>query len=281
MSSSTSVETGSAPAAPAAALEFAGVGKSFPMPSGERREVLGDISFSVMQNQFVVLVGPSGCGKSTLLQIATGLDRPTRGEVRCMGAPLRGVNPDIGYVTQQANLFPWYTLRQNVELPLTLRAVPRRERDERVREYLDLAGLTGFEDAYPDQLSGGMQKRASILRTLIYAPPIVLMDEPFGSLDAQTRMIMQEYLLEMWSQRRTTVLFVTHDLTEAVVLADNVILLTHQPTTIKEDISVSVPRPRNVYEPYQMEGFLADHERVWEGFKSEMLPVGRRDDDRA
>jgi NitT/TauT family transport system ATP-binding protein len=262
------------PATSSAALEFSGVGKSFQTRLGEQREVLGDISFSVMPNQFTVLVGPSGCGKTTLLQIATGLDAPTRGEVRCMGDRLTGLSPQIGYVTQQANLFPWYTLRQNVELPLVLRSVPTGERDDVVREYLELAGLTGFEDNYPHQLSGGMQKRASILRTLIYAPPIVLMDEPFGSLDAQTRMVMQDYLLGLWTKRKSTVLFVTHDLTEAVVLADNVVLLTHQPTTIKQDVPVNVARPRNVYEPYQMEGFVENYDSVWEAFKTELLPSG-------
>jgi NitT/TauT family transport system ATP-binding protein len=254
----------------AAAIELIDVRKDFVTPSGSVRLVLDGISVRLDRSQFTVFVGPSGCGKSTLLQIAVGLMAPTSGEVRCFGERMESLRSDIGYITQQANLFPWYTVRQNVELPLILRSVSARDRQERVDYFLGVAGLTGFEEHYPHQLSGGMQKRASIIRTLIYAPPIVLMDEPFASLDAQTRMIMQDHLLAMWSELRMTVLFVTHDLQEAVVLADNVVLLTGQPTKVKGNCVVELERPRNVFEPYSMSGFVATYDRVWNMFKSEI-----------
>lgn len=251
-------------------FEFRNVGMEFANSAGERRQVLDDISFSLAQNQFTVLIGPSGCGKTTLLQLASGLLRPTSGAVVCRNEVVRGLQEDIGYVTQDANLFPWYTLQQNVELPLMLRGVSAAERRERVREYLAFTGLSGFEKHYPHQLSGGMQKRASIVRTLIYAPSVVLMDEPFGSLDAQTKMVMQDYLLRLWAEHRTTVLFITHDLNEAVVLADNVIVLSSQPTRVRDDKDIGLTRPRNVFEPYQMDGFVDTHKALWEAFRGEV-----------
>lgn len=251
-------------------LELDDVRKAFVSPKGETRTVLDGVSVRLAHNQFTVLVGPSGCGKTTLLEVAVGLSSPTSGEVRCFGQPLGELRKDVGYITQQANLFPWYTLRQNVELPLQLRGVDRAERTERADRFIEIAGLTGFEDHFPHQLSGGMQKRVSIIRTLIYDPQIVLMDEPFGALDAQTRMVMQDYLLAMWAETRSTVFFVTHDLQEAVVLADNVVLLTGQPTKVKSDIAIDLARPRNVFEPYAMPGFVETYDEIWNVFKAEV-----------
>ncbi|MDQ3431589.1 MAG: ABC transporter ATP-binding protein, partial [Actinomycetota bacterium] len=225
-------------------LSFPGVGKTFIKPSGDLLRVIDDVNFSLHRNHFTALVGPSGCGKSTLLEMAVGLDSPTEGEIVYKGQPVRGLTKDIGYVTQQANLLPWFTLRQNVEFPLVLRDTPKNERADKVAHYLQLAGLTGFEDHYPYQLSGGMQKRASIVRTLIYSPTVILMDEPFGSLDAQTKMLMQDDLLRLWQDQRQTILFITHDLTEAVVLADDVVLLSNQPTRVKATIPIDLARPR-------------------------------------
>lgn len=258
-------------------FEFRNVGMEYVNRMGERRRVLDDISFSLAENQFSVLIGPSGCGKTTLLQLASGLLQPTSGSVVCRNQVVRGLQEDIGYVTQEANLFPWYTLQQNVELPLVLRGIPAPERRNRVREYLNFAGLSGFEKHYPHQLSGGMQKRASIVRTLIYTPSVVLMDEPFGSLDAQTKMIMQDYLLRLWAEHRTTVLFITHDLNEAVVLADNVIVLSSQPTRVKDDKEICLSRPRNVFEPYQMGGFVDIHKALWEAIRDEVGVAFRAD----
>lgn len=253
-----------------AVLELDDVRKSFTSPSGDSLTVLDGVSVRLVENQFTVLVGPSGCGKTTLLEVAVGLSEPTSGEVRCFGQSLTQLRKDVGYITQQANLFPWYTLRENVELPLQLRGVDKAERKERADRFIEIAGLTGFEDHYPHQLSGGMQKRTSIIRTLIYDPQVVLMDEPFGALDAQTRMIMQDYLLTMWAETRATVFFVTHDLQEAVILADNVVLLTGQPTKVKTDIAIDLARPRNVFEPYAMPGFVETYDKVWNIFKSEI-----------
>ena len=258
-------------------LSFDGVSQSFPAPKGGGQlDVLRGLSFTVRANEFTAIVGPSGCGKSTLLRLASGLDRPTSGRVDFDGEEVVGVNPDVGFITQQANLLPWFTLAQNVELPLVLQRRPRAEREEKVRQYLELAGLTGFEDHYPHQLSGGMQKRGSIVRTLIYAPRVVLMDEPFGSLDAQTKMLMHSDLLRLWQDQRQTVLFVTHDLQEAVTLADNIVLLSRQPTYIKANVEVPLPRPRNVFEPYSMPGYVEAYDEVWNIFRSEVIGDDRR-----
>jgi ABC-type nitrate/sulfonate/bicarbonate transport system ATPase subunit len=251
-------------------LEFRGVSKGFAAPGGGARLVVDSLSFALRPGQFTAIVGPSGCGKTTLLHLAAGLAMPSRGEVRHGGARVADVNTRIGYITQQANLFPWFTLRQNVEFPLLLRGVAPAERRERSARFLALAGLSGFEDHYPHQLSGGMQKRGAIIRTLVYAPDVVLMDEPFGALDAQTRMVMQNELLTLWQQQGTTILFVTHDLVEAVALADNVILLGKQPTRIKADFAIGVPRPRDVFEPFRMPGFVETYERIWATFRSEV-----------
>ncbi len=253
------------------ALAFEDIVQDFRLPSGSgSRRVLDGISFDVRPGQFTAVVGPSGCGKSTLLHMAAGLLSPTSGGVRQNGAAIRSVNRAIGFVPQQAQLLPWKTLRQNVELPLLLRQVPPDERAGRVRDIVNAVGLAGFEDHYPHQLSGGMQKRAAIARTLVYRPEVILMDEPFGSLDAQTRMVMQDDLQSLWRRHGTTVVFVTHDLTEAVVLADNVVLLSRQPTRLKADIPIELERPRNVFQPFHTPGFTELYDRVWTIFQSEV-----------
>jgi len=252
-------------------LEFDSIVQEFRLPSGEgSRRVLDRISFDVGLGQFTAVVGPSGCGKSTLLHMAAGLLFPTAGAVRQHGSRITSVNRSIGFVPQQAQLLPWKTLRENVELPLLLRHVPEEERIARVNDILSAVSLTGFEEHYPHQLSGGMQKRASIARTLVYRPEIVLMDEPFGSLDAQTRMVMQNDLQSLWSERGATIVFVTHDLTEAVVLADNVVLLSRQPTRLKANIPIELERPRNVFQPFHTKGFTDYYDRVWANFQSEV-----------
>ncbi len=256
---------------PAPLLQFDAIVQEFRVPPGDgKRRVLDGISFDIRPGQFTAIVGPSGCGKSTLLHMAAGLLSPTSGAVRQDGKPITSVNRTIGFVPQQAQLLPWKTLRENVELPLLLRRVPPAERAARVSEILGAVGLAGFEDHYPHQLSGGMQKRASIARTLVYRPEIVLMDEPFGSLDAQTRMVMQDDLQSLWSRHGTTIVFVTHDLTEAVVLADNVVLLSRQPTKLKADIAIGLERPRNVFQPFHTRGFTDIYDHVWTIFQSEL-----------
>ena len=253
------------------ALQFDAIVQEFRPPSGNgSRRILDGISFDVHPGQFTAVVGPSGCGKSTLLNLAAGLLFPTAGVVRQKGAAIRSVSRTIGFVPQQAQLLPWKTLRQNVELPLALRQVPAEERASRVSEIVAAVGLEGFEEHYPHQLSGGMQKRVAIARTLVYRPEIVLMDEPFGSLDAQTRRVMQDDLQALWRRQRTTIVFVTHDLTEAVVLADNVVLLSRQPTRLKANVAIDLERPRNVFQPFHTPGFGELYDHVWAIFQSEV-----------
>lgn len=255
-----------------AVLEFENIRQDFPSPTGtEKLRVLDGISFQVPQSSFVAVIGPSGCGKSTLLNMAAGLLPPTEGVVRHSGRIVSDLNRDVGLVPQQAQLFPWKTLRQNVELPLILRNTPRSERDDRVAAILAAVGLTGFEDHYPRQLSGGMQKRGSIARTLVYTPDVILMDEPFGALDAQTRMIMQNDLQKLSAARRSTILFITHDITEAVLLADAVVVLSQRPTQLIDCIPIDLPRPRNVFEPFRTPGFDDTYDRIWTVFRSQMI----------
>lgn len=257
-------------------LAFDRIVRDFQTPSGnDVLRVLDSISFDVRPRQFTAIVGPSGCGKSTLLHIAAGLVSPSSGDVRHAGIRVDTINRAVGFVPQQAQLLPWKTLRENVELPLILRRVTAAERARRVRDMLDAVGLTGFDEHFPHQLSGGMQKRASIARTLVYAPEVVLMDEPFGALDAQTRMVMQNDLQALCSREGTTVVFVTHDLTEAILLADNVILLSNRPARVKADVRVGLDRPRNVFQPFRTPGFTELYDEIWTIFQAEIhQPAG-------
>jgi NitT/TauT family transport system ATP-binding protein len=258
------------------ALTFAEIRQEFPGPNaGPPTRVLDGISFDVGRGEFIAVIGPSGCGKSTLLQMAAGLLAPTGGTVRHRGRLVVGVNREVGFVPQQAQLFPWKTLSENVELPLLLRGVPDAERRSRVADALRAVGLDGFERHYPNQLSGGMQKRGSIARTLIYKPDVILMDEPFGALDAQTRMVMQSDLQALSREASATVVFITHDITEAVVLADRVVVLSQRPSTVLADIAITLPRPRDVFEPFRNPGFEAAYEAVWSRFRTQ-IAIGHR-----
>lgn len=246
------------------------VSKTFQTSDDDRVEALEDISLEVPHGEFVTVVGPSGCGKSTLIKLIAGLVQQTTGRIYYQGAEVRGLNAKVGYVPQESKLFPWLTVEENVAFGLDSRSYSKQERAERVRQYIQLAGLAGFEDRYPSQLSGGMSKRASIVRALAYDPPVILMDEPFGPLDAQTRMILQDELLKIWEQKRQTIVFVTHDLVEAVALADRVIVMTHRPGKIKDVITVHMSRPRNIFEIHRQEGFDEAHARLWNIFRHEL-----------
>lgn len=230
---------------------------------------LEEISLQVRRHEFVSVVGPSGCGKSTLLKLISGIEPPTSGSVLYEGTPVEGLNTRVGFVTQDSNLFPWLTLQENVEFALRMQRIGARERAERAREWIRLAGLAGFENSYPNQLSGGMQKRGSIARTLVYKPDFVLMDEPFGALDAQTRLFLQHELLEMRSRERLTVLFVTHDLQEAVALSDKVVLLSRSPSRVMKVVDVSLSRPRNVFKIHEQPGFKDIYNDLWETLQSQ------------
>jgi NitT/TauT family transport system ATP-binding protein len=228
------------------------------------------ISFDVAAHSFTSIVGPSGCGKSTLLSLCAGLRSPTSGRTLCHGHVVKDVNTDVGFVTQDSNLFPWMTVRQNVEFPLRVRGVSASERRARTKAYIEMAGLAGFEDHYPHQLSGGMQKRASMIRTMVYEPDIILMDEPFAALDAQTKMVLQDELLREWSERQQTILFVTHDITEAVALSDQVVVMATRPGRVKGVFGVSMARPRDVFQIHSQEGFASSYQQVWDCFRSEL-----------
>jgi NitT/TauT family transport system ATP-binding protein len=246
-------------------LAFTGIRQSFGATA-----VLDDISFSVPKGGFVAVIGPSGCGKSTLLQMAAGLLAPTHGEVRHHGQIVRDVNREIGFVPQQAQLLPWKTLIENVEFPLALRGVARAERETRARAAIAAVDLAGFEAHYPYQLSGGMQKRGSIARMLIYRPDVILMDEPFGALDAQTRMVMQSDLQTLVGQSGAAVLFVTHDITEAIMLADEVVVLSRRPARVLARVPINLPRPRRIFEPFIMDRFAETYDQVWQIFRGEV-----------
>ncbi|PWR19507.1 ABC transporter ATP-binding protein [Zavarzinia aquatilis] len=219
------------------------------------------VSFDVPENQFAVIVGPSGCGKSSLLYLIAGLSERTGGDIRLDGREVDGPGPDRGMVFQSYTLFPWLTVRQNVEFGLVRRKVPAAERERIVDGYLNATGLAQFHDSYPKELSGGMMQRVAIIRALANDPEILLMDEPFGALDAQTRITMQQLLLKVWEASRKTVLFVTHDIDEAVLLADRVYVMSARPGRLKAVIDIPLARPRHPDAALEPE-FLALKRRI-------------------
>jgi ABC-type nitrate/sulfonate/bicarbonate transport system ATPase subunit len=205
---------------------------------------LHNVSFSVRNNEFVCLLGPSGCGKTTLIRIIAGLIRADRGEILVENKPVAAPGRDRCMVFQQFGLLPWRTVLANVEFGLEIEGVPREERQAVARQYLELVGLNGFEKYYPHQISGGMQQRVGIARALSKKPDILLMDEPFGAVDAQTREQLQEELLKIWTKTKNTVIFVTHSIDESIYLSDRVIIMQARPGRIKEDVKIDLPRPR-------------------------------------
>ena len=244
--------------------------KVFQTPTQANLGALEKIKLDVRHSEFVTVVGPSGCGKSTLLKLIAGFSAPSAGRILFQGEEVRGLNTKVGYVPQESKLFPWLTVEENVGFGLDPKRYSRPDRERQVNYFINLAGLGGFEKYYPAQLSGGMSKRASIIRALAYEPPVILMDEPFGPLDAQTRMVLQDELLKIWEQKRQTIVFVTHDLVEAVALADRVVVMTHRPGKIKDSINVTMARPRNIFEIHRQEGFDEAYGRLWNIFRHEL-----------
>jgi len=235
---------------------------------GARVVALEAIDLDIPDGQFTAVVGPSGCGKSTLLSLIAGLRLPSSGTVLCDGEPITGPMPrKVGMIFQEANLLPWLSAIDNVAFPLKLRHVAKAERLDAARRMLDLTGLRGFEDRLPHQLSGGMKQRVAIARGLVQNPAVLLMDEPFASLDEQTRMVLGDELLRIWSETRKTVLFVTHSLNEAVYLADRVVVLSARPGRLVDDIVVDLPRPRS-FALTSTERFGALKDRIWQHIKS-------------
>jgi NitT/TauT family transport system ATP-binding protein len=221
------------------------------------------ISIDITTGEFLTMVGPSGCGKSTILNIVSGLMSATEGTVEIDGRPVRGVTRDVGYVTQQHNLMPWRTLIDNVAFPLQVAGVSRSERHDRAGELIRMVGLSGFENSYPHELSGGMRQRANIIRTLIYAPKVMLMDEPFGPLDAQTRVLLQAQLLEIWGNTGITIIFITHDLHEAIGLGDRVVLLSSRPGRVVRVDRVLLSRPRDIFRMHDSREFRELYDAIW------------------
>ncbi|MFN4043995.1 ABC transporter ATP-binding protein [Limnobacter sp.] len=229
---------------PEGCIELSNVQVNF-IQNGGRFAAVQDVSLNVQPGEFVSVVGPSGCGKSTLLNIVAGFLKPSDGVVTMDGQAIHGPSAERGVVFQQYSLFPWLKVRENVEFGLKLQGMARHEREGKARTLLGLAGLLPFENHYPDQLSGGMKQRVGIVRALATGPRVLLMDEPFGALDSQTRVVMQEILTHMWQQWKISVLFITHDIEEAIFLSDRVYVMTARPGKIKAEIPIDLPRPRS------------------------------------
>jgi ABC-type nitrate/sulfonate/bicarbonate transport system ATPase subunit len=249
-------------------LSIDSVSLRFTLKGGRSVLALDDVSLTIRDREFAVIVGPSGCGKSSLLRMVAGLQHPTGGEIALDGRPVTAPGRERGMVFQSYTLFPWLTVRKNVAFGPSLAGVPEEKRLRDAEEFIRLVGLTGFEDAYPRQLSGGMMQRVALARALANDPAVLLMDEPFGALDSQTRSLMQELLLSVWEVSHKTVLFVTHDVDEAILLGDRVFVMTAQPGRIKAEVPIELPRPRHV-ETVTSEQFIDYKRRIHALIKTE------------
>jgi len=260
-------------------LELRGVGRSFLTPDGGRREVLKNVNLTVNDGEFVSLVGASGCGKSTLLRIIDGLIEATEGEVLVQGRRVTGPGTDRAMVFQNDSLLPWRTVLDNVAYGQLWAGVARPEAYARAQWFIDMVGLRGFENYYPHQISGGMRQRANVARALAVDPKILLMDEPFAALDAQTREIMQRELLRIWRTQKKTVLFVTHQIDEAVFLSDRVVILGGRPGTVVADIRIDLPRPREL-PMKRMARFAQLVDEIWALIEHEVLQAMEATDEK-
>jgi NitT/TauT family transport system ATP-binding protein len=253
------------------AIELRGVYKRFPTASGGAYTALRDISFSVEPGEFCAVVGPTGCGKSTTLGLISGLEAPSLGEIRVFNEAVGGIVDGVGYMFQTDAVFPWRDALSNVMAGPRFHGVARAESAERAHDWLQRVGLEGFERYYPHQMSGGMRKRLALAQTLINRPRILLMDEPFSALDVQTRGLMEDELLGLWSSLKSSVVFITHDLEEAIALADRVLVMTAGPGTVKGSYVIDLPRPRNVSEIRFDARFVELYQEIWEDLREEVL----------
>ncbi len=260
------------------AIELINVSRRFLTPDGKSMTALRDFNMSVARGEFVAVVGPTGCGKSTTLNLVTGLAKPSAGQVRVMGAPVDGIDPRIGFVFQTDALFPWRSVIDNVVTGPLFRGMAPDLAYAKAREWLARVNLSMHATKYPHQLSGGMRKRVSLAQTFINEPQILLMDEPFSALDVQTRVLMHEELLKLWSQSKASVVFVTHDLEEAIALADKVFVLTSGPATVKSVYTIDIPRPRIVSEIRYDKAFIDIARTIWEDLRDEVLRGAARDE---
>ncbi len=239
---------------------------------GQRYTAVQDVSLSVAEGEFVSVVGPTGCGKSTLLNMAAGLLTPSQGKVLIYGKPLVGVNARAGYMFQTESLMPWRTALQNVSAGLEFRGLDAGQASAQAQDWLRRVGLGGFGDRYPHQLSGGMRKRASLAQTLVLDPDIILMDEPFSALDIQTRQLMENEVLDIWQSKKKSVLFITHDLDEAIAMSDRVVVLSAGPASHPiGEFNIDLPRPRDVAEIKMTPRFIELHRAIWGVLRDEVL----------
>src|SRR5919198_189054 len=252
------------------AIELRGVSKRFRTPAGSVFTALADVDLVVEPGQFCAVVGPSGCGKSTTLTLVAGLERASEGTVAVHGRPVDRIGSDVGFVFQADALLPWKSVLDNVAAGPIFRGAGKREAHERAREWLRRVGLAAFADHHPHQLSGGMRKRVSLAQSLINEPGILMMDEPFSALDVQTRSIMSNELLALWEQSQPAVIFVTHDLEEAIALADRVVVMTAAPGTVKDVYDIDLPRPRQVPEIRFDPRFIELYEEIWNTLRDEV-----------
>jgi NitT/TauT family transport system ATP-binding protein len=249
-------------------IELQGIGKTFGRGAGQLHAVT-NVNLNIETRSIIAFIGPSGCGKSTLLNMVAGLYQPSTGRVVYEGKPVYDVNTDVGYMTQKDNLLPWRNVRDNVALPLELVGLSRGERHERAGAVIGQVGLEGFEEKFPSSLSGGMRKRVSLARMLLYEPKTLLLDEPFAALDAQLRLVMHDLLLRLWSEQRQSIVLVTHDLVEAISLADRVIVFTKRPATVALDRVIDLPRPRDVREVRFTKQFHDIYNSIWDRLRQE------------
>jgi NitT/TauT family transport system ATP-binding protein len=274
MTTTSSTPTGTGHRTPGAAgapaISLRAATKAFETRDGGSYTAIRDVDLTVGRGEFVTVVGPTGCGKSTTLSLVSGLQPATGGEVEVDGTPVTGIPDGMGYMFQTDAVLPWRSVLDNVAAGPRYRGTAKAEARDRAREWVDRVGLSGFEDYHPHQLSGGMRKRVALAQTLINEPSILLMDEPFGALDVQTREHMQDLLLDLWSGTGAAVVFVTHDLTEAIALADRVVVMTAGPATVKDVVTVGLERPRKVEEIRLEESFLEVYRRVWDSLREEV-----------
>jgi NitT/TauT family transport system ATP-binding protein len=258
------------PSPATAAIELRAATKTFVTRDGGSYTAIRDVDLTVGRGRFVTVVGPTGCGKSTTLSLVSGLQPPTAGEVSVDGTPVSGIPDGLGYMFQTDAVLPWRTVLDNVAAGPRYRGVPKAEARDRARDWVAKVGLSGFESYHPHQLSGGMRKRVALAQTLINEPSILLMDEPFGALDVQTREHMQDLLLDLWSGTGAAVVFVTHDLTEAIALADEVVVMTAGPATVKAVVPVTLERPRRVEDIRLTAEFTELYRAIWDSLRVEV-----------